>query len=79
MKLLQLWDEIGLPHDKSKQEYAPVLRIIGFMVDPNEMRVSMDEEERVRLTGQITGFIATAPGGTRRTLKEFQQLAGWIN
>ena len=78
-KLLLLWDEIGLPHEKSKQEYAPVLRIIGFMVDPEIMRVSMDEEDRTRLIQQISDFIATAPGGTRRTLREFQQLAGWIN
>ena len=78
-KLLLLWDEIGLPHEKSKQEYAPVLRIIGFMVDPEIMRVSMDEEDQTRLIQQISDFIATAPGGTRRTLREFQQLAGWIN
>ena len=78
-RLLRLWDEIGLPHDKSKQEYAPVLRIIGFMVDPNLMRVSMDEEDRLRLIQRIMDFTATAPGGTRRTLKEFQQLAGWVN
>ena len=77
--LLKLWDEIGLPHDKSKQEYAPVLRIIGFMVDPNLMRVSMDDEDRTRLIKQVSDFSATAPGGTRRTLREFQQLAGWIN
>ena len=78
-RLLQLWDEIGLPHDKSTQEYAPVLRIIGFMVDPNLMRVSMDEEDRLRLLQRVTEFMATAPGGTRRTLREFQQLAGWVN
>ena len=24
-KLLELWDEINLPHEKSKQEYGPVL------------------------------------------------------
>jgi hypothetical protein len=78
-KLLQLWDEIGLPHEKSKQEYAPSLRIIGFMVDPNAMRVSMDEEDKTRLIEQVVSFIATAPGGTRRSLKEFQQLAGWVN
>ena len=78
-KLLQLWDEIGLPHDKSKQEYAPELRIIGFLVDPNLMRVSMDDEDRTKLILHVTDFIATAPGGTRRTLREFQQLAGWIN
>jgi hypothetical protein len=64
-KLLELWDEIGLPHDKAKQEYAPVLRIIGFMVDPNSMMVSMDEEDRARLIQQVSEFIATAPGGTR--------------
>jgi hypothetical protein len=78
-KLLLLWDEIGLPHEKSKQEYAPVLRIVGFMVDPDIMRVSMDEEDRARLIQQVSEFTATAPGGTRRTLREFQQLAGWIN
>jgi hypothetical protein len=77
--LLRLWDEIGLPHDKSKQEYGPVLRIIGFMVDPNLMRVSMDEEDRERLLKQVSDFSVTTPGGTRRTLREFQQLAGWIN
>jgi hypothetical protein len=49
------------------------------MVDPKLMRVSMDEEDRSRLIQQISAFIAVAPGGTRRTLREFQQLAGWIN
>ena len=39
----------------------------------------MDEEDRVRLVQRVMDFTATAPGGTRRTLKEFQQLAGWIN
>ena len=78
-KLLELWDEIGLPHDKAKQEYAPVLRIVGFLVDPKLMRVSMDEEDRRKLVQHVSDFAATAPGGTRRTLREFQQLAGWIN
>jgi hypothetical protein len=77
--LLKLWDEIGLPHEKSKQEYAPELRIIGFMVDPKMMRVTMDEEDKGRLIQRVSDFSATAPGGTRRTLREFQQLAGWIN
>ena len=78
-KLLSLWDEINLPHDKAKQEYGRVLRIIGFLVDPNLMRVSMDEEDRTRLLNHVSSFIATTPGGTRKTLREFQQLAGWIN
>ena len=78
-KLLTLWDEIALPHEKPKQEYGPVLRIIGFLVDPNLMRVSMDEEDKAKLLQRVTSFTATTPGGTRRTLREFQQLAGWVN
>ncbi|KZT22419.1 hypothetical protein NEOLEDRAFT_661863 [Neolentinus lepideus HHB14362 ss-1] len=39
--LLRLWDEIGLPHEKPKQEYGPNLTIIGFDVDPALMRVTM--------------------------------------
>src|SRR5271168_1356721 len=78
-RLLLLWDEINLPHEKPKQEYGPTLRIIGFLVDPNLMRVSMDEEDRTWLLQHVSGFCATTPGGTRRTLREFQQLAGWIN
>ena len=78
-ELLRLWDEIGLPHEKLKQEYAPVLRVVGFLVDPALMRVSMDDGDRNKLIQHINCFTATAPGGTRRTLREFQQLAGWIN
>jgi hypothetical protein len=78
-KLLALWDEIGLPHEKGKQEYGRQLRITGFLVDPNEMRVSMDEEDKSKLLEHISDFIRIAPGGTRRSLREFQQMAGWIN
>jgi hypothetical protein len=74
-ELLHLWDEIGLPHDESKQEYGPVLHVIGFMVDPNLMRISMDDDDKSRLIQHINDFIATAPRGTRQTLREFQQLA----
>ena len=78
-KLLELWDEIGLPHEKPKQEYGRQLRITGFMVDPNEMRVTMDDEDKTKLLDRVTSFAHTAPQGTRRSLREFQQLAGWIN
>src|ERR1700678_2340753 len=58
---------------------GPALRIIGFWVDPNLMRVTMDDEDRNNLLKRVQGFISTAPGGTRRTLREVQELAGWIN
>ena len=49
------------------------------MVDPNDMRVSMDDEDRAKLLQRVSEFVTVAPGGTRRTLRKFQQLAGWIN
>jgi hypothetical protein len=79
VKLLKLWDGIGLPHEKAKQEYGRQLRITGFLVDPNEMRVTMDDEDHGKLIQHVSDFVQTASGGMRRTLHEFQQLAGWIN
>ena len=38
----------------------------------------MDEEDKTKLIQHVLAFTATAPGRTRRTLREFQQLAGWI-
>jgi hypothetical protein len=78
-KLLNLWDEIGLLHKKQKQEYGRVLRITGFLVDPNKMRVTMDDEDRTKLLDHIADFICTTTGGVRWSLCEFQQMTGWIN
>jgi hypothetical protein len=48
-KLLTLWDEISLPHEKGKQEYGRQLRITGFLIDLNEMCISMDDEDKNKL------------------------------
>ena len=73
-KLLKLWDEISLPQEKEKQEYRPVLCIIGFNVDPKLMRVSMDEEDHNRLIQHVVRFIATAPRGIVVPYKNFSNL-----
>jgi hypothetical protein len=39
----------------------------------------MDNTDQEKLIQHVSNFSATAPGGTRRTLQEFQQLAGWVN
>jgi hypothetical protein len=46
VRLLELWDEIGLPYEDKKQELGPILRIIGFDVDPNAMTVTIPHEAR---------------------------------
>ena len=75
-RLLTLWDELGIPHDKEKQEFGSVLRIIGFEVDPNAMTVTMDAKGRADLIELIRAF---AVPGKKWTLKEFQRVAGHIN
>jgi hypothetical protein len=43
------------------------------------MWVTMDDEDHGKLLQHVSDFIWTVSGGTRCTLHEFQQLAGWIN
>ena len=76
VRLLLLWDFIGLPHEEKKQIFGSQLPIIGFEVDPNLMRVRMSDESRLRLIATLRDF---AQHGTRRSLRDFQQIAGYLN
>ena len=75
-RLLQLWDFIGLPHEERKQVIGDELPIIGFEMDPNLMRVRMSEESKLQLIMAIQDF---ALHGTRRHLRDFQRIAGYLN
>ena len=74
--LLQLWDELWIPHEESKQVFGSPLMIIGFDVDPNAMTISMPLEACSDLLATICDF--TNPG-QHRPLWEFPHLAGWMN
>ena len=76
IKLLRLWDAIGLPHEEKKQIFGLELPIIGFNVDPNLMRVRMSDESRLLLIKTILDF---AQWGSRHALHDFQRLAGHLN
>jgi hypothetical protein len=75
-KLLELWDEIGLPHEEWKQIYGPITPFIGFNVDPNAITVSLCDEQKQTLINEVLEF---AKLGKRQTLKEFQSIAGCVN
>ena len=74
--LLQLWDEISLPHEEEKQINGACIPIIGFKVDPNTMSVTMSEAKQIQLIDACTAFTVR---GARKTLREFQKLQGWVN
>jgi len=76
VKLLELWDEINLPHKDTKQVYGSTLTIIGIEVDANALSMMMPANTLKELTLAIREFIGT---NCKFTLCEWQRLAGWIN
>jgi hypothetical protein len=77
-RLLLLWDELGIPHERKKQEFGHTLRIIGFQVNVTTMVISMDLEDRKRLSHALREFCHNGVP-LRRSLREFQRMAGWLN
>ncbi|OJA11011.1 hypothetical protein AZE42_13528 [Rhizopogon vesiculosus] len=55
-RLLQLWDEIRLPHDKAKQEFGCPLTVIGFDVDPNQMQATLPPQKKSALVDELHRF-----------------------
>jgi len=76
VKLLQLCDEINLPHDENKQISGSIITCIGFEIDPNAMTVTMSKEKRLALIETCNEFLKV---GARRSLCDFQSLQGHIN
>nr|GAT47557.1 predicted protein [Mycena chlorophos] len=75
VKLLQLWDHLGIPHKESKQLHGETLTIIGFELNANKMTMSLPASSRTDLISAVNDFITSR----QRTLHEFQSLVGWIN
>ena len=76
VRLLQLWDYLNILHEERKQVFGSPLTIIGFDVDPNQMTVTMPDQSHDDLISAIRKFAVV---GSRRPLRKFQSLAGWIN
>ena len=74
--ILRLWDFLGIPHEEKKQLFDLILPVIGFDVDPNLMHVQMSLDLCSLLVDRIQAF---AQKGARRTLCDFQRLAGYLN
>jgi len=74
--LLQLWDEIGLLHEESKQISGLSIPIIGFEVGPNALTITMADARKSALVSACTAFTVR---GACKTLQEFQRLQGWVN
>ena len=80
VKLLTLWDRLGIPHKEKKQLFGTNLTIIGIEVDANNLTLTLPEQNKLELIATLEDF-ARMPekSGVRHSLREFQHLAGWFN
>ena len=76
--LLELWDEIGLIHEKPKQEFGAILEIIGLEVSLVSMTISMSLQKRHELIAAVRAFISSE-GPRARPLGEWLSMLGWMN
>ena len=74
--LMQLWDELGVPHREKKQVWGSPLTIIGIDVDPNEMVLTLPEASRERLMKELRFWCRK---GAREKTKKWFQMGGWFN
>ena len=75
-KILELWDEINLPHKEKKQVFRPILTIIGIEIDADNLTMTMPQESLQDLIAAIIKFTSSH---RKFTLRKWQRLAGWIN
>ena len=52
-QFLCLLDHIGVPHNDAKQVHGACLEIIGFIVDANELLISMSPESKQKLIDSL--------------------------
>ena len=75
VKLLKLWDELGIPHEEEKQLSGPSLRILGYDVDANAMTVQVPNEKKDKVVKLLR---SNAREGKLYTINDLQSVAGSV-
>ncbi|PBK83568.1 hypothetical protein ARMGADRAFT_1048413 [Armillaria gallica] len=66
-RFLALLNELRVPHERRKQLWGAILTVIRFLIDVNEMTVTLPPESKVELVTAICKFIDTS--SRRRTVR----------
>ncbi|PPQ96749.1 hypothetical protein CVT26_010234 [Gymnopilus dilepis] len=80
--LLQLWDDLRIPHKRAKQLFSDEsLPIIGITVDPNGFIFSLPSEAKENLLEALTTWYSRPVNASKQAyrMRYWKQLAGWIN
>jgi len=78
VKLLELYDELGLPHVKKKQIFGQSLELIRLLIDPIKMTITISNSSRDELTAVIRAFIDMTTSRQWAVI-ERQRILGLIN
>lgn len=73
--LLELWDEIGIPHKLEKQLHGPRLTVIGFDVDSKNMSIKLPDKSRADLLKELDTWCR----GGGKPARSWVQFGGWLN
>ena len=77
VKLLTLWDRLGIPHKEKKQLFGVNLTVIGIQVDAKNLTLTLPEQNKLELITTLEDFARTPErSGVRYSLREFQHMAG---
>ena len=74
--LLNLWDELGIPHKPHKQIYGSPLLIIGISVGVNELSFTLSAEAKEMLVAELQWWCEP---GRKEKLRRWYQMGGWMN
>lgn len=56
VKLLSLWDDLGIPHEPHKQIFRVRLTVIGIEVDANSLTLTLPKESLDNLLEELQSF-----------------------
>ena len=74
--LLNLWDELGIPHKPHKQLFGSPIPIIGISVDANLLTLTLSNEAREALIAELQWWCRP---GRKEKLRRWYQMGGWVN
>ncbi|KAF8809075.1 hypothetical protein BYT27DRAFT_7222633 [Phlegmacium glaucopus] len=80
-QLLDLWDELRIPHKHHKQLSRTPLTIIGISVNPNDMTLTLPDSAKTHLLDELLFWASKPPKPLSRSfkLKHWERMTSWFN
>ena len=74
--LMNLWDELGIPHKQHKQIHGSPIPVIGINVDANNLSLTLSDEAKENLITELEWWCKP---GRKERIRRWYQMGGWMN